>query len=152
MATWSIFGIALLVSMMVVLCPCEQHLCYLNLMQCNHVLTQNHHSMPGRRHCRVSPMTHPLRLWTQYKRPLWQKKRILVCILKFLCYQANIWQNFPFLHWRQEQSSYLDEMIHLEGCSDEITQETCNCKGEEPSLYHCQDCFRAEIVCHACIL
>ncbi|KAG2099666.1 hypothetical protein BD769DRAFT_1631155 [Suillus cothurnatus] len=41
----------------------------------------------------------------------------------------------------QVHSSYLDEMI-----------QTCGCKGEEPVLYRCRDCFRVEMVCCACIL
>ncbi|KAG1903424.1 uncharacterized protein F5891DRAFT_947277, partial [Suillus fuscotomentosus] len=47
---------------------------------------------------------------------------------------------------------YLDEMIRLEGHSDEIARETCDCKGEEPLLYRCRDCFGAEMVCCACVL
>ncbi|KAG2138440.1 uncharacterized protein EDB93DRAFT_1242126 [Suillus bovinus] len=31
-------------------------------------------------------------------------------------------------------------------------RETCSCKGEEPLLYRCRDCFGAEMVCHACVL
>ncbi|KAG1857820.1 hypothetical protein F4604DRAFT_1882980 [Suillus subluteus] len=53
-----------------------------------------------------------------------------------------------------ERSSFLDEMIRLglEGRGDEIPRGTCSCKGEEPLLYRCQDCFGVEMVCRACIL
>jgi len=80
------------------------------------------------------------------------KKRIQVCILKYLGYQANVGQNVPLLQWIPERSSFLDEMIRLEGCGDEIPRGTCSCKGEEPLLYCCQDCFGVEMVCRACIL
>ncbi|KAG1851623.1 hypothetical protein DFJ58DRAFT_716681 [Suillus subalutaceus] len=60
--------------------------------------------------------------------------------------------NVPLLQWIPEHSSYLDEMIHLEGHGDEIPQETCSCKSKEPLLYHCQDCFVVEMVCRACVL
>ncbi|KAG2750180.1 hypothetical protein P692DRAFT_20874680 [Suillus brevipes Sb2] len=61
-------------------------------------------------------------------------------------------QNVHLLHWRQERSSYLDEMVRLEGRGDEIARETCSCKGEDPLLYRCRDCFGAEMVCRACVL
>ncbi|KAG1784380.1 uncharacterized protein HD556DRAFT_1435459 [Suillus plorans] len=51
-----------------------------------------------------------------------------------------------------ERSSFLDEMIRLEGRGDEIPRGTCSCKGEEPLLYRCKDCFGVEMVCRACIL
>ncbi|KAG2035436.1 hypothetical protein BDR03DRAFT_934910 [Suillus americanus] len=51
-----------------------------------------------------------------------------------------------------ELSSYLDEMIHLEGHGDEIPREVCGCEGKELLLYRCWDCFGAEMVCRSCVL
>ncbi|KAG1826541.1 hypothetical protein EV424DRAFT_1471591 [Suillus variegatus] len=61
-------------------------------------------------------------------------------------------QNRPLCQWIPEWSSYLDEMIRLEGHGNDILQDECNCKGEAKLLYRCHDCFGVKMMCHMCVL
>ncbi|KAG1817907.1 hypothetical protein EV424DRAFT_1472791 [Suillus variegatus] len=66
--------------------------------------------------------------------------------------KKNRIRNRPLCQWIPERSSYLDEMIHLEGRGNNILRDECNCKGEGKLLYHCHDCFGVEMMCHTCVL
>ncbi|KAG1846721.1 hypothetical protein C8R48DRAFT_750579 [Suillus tomentosus] len=61
-------------------------------------------------------------------------------------------RNRPLCQWIPERSSYLDEMIRLEGRGNDILRDECNCKGEGKLLYRCRDCFGVGMMCRTCVL